>query len=273
MRTATFSLTAFALVFTATAAGRQPPTNAGLMDGPPVRVKSVDYNHDAVVLKGHLAEPPQAGRRPGVLVVHEWWGLDDYARRRANQLAELGYVALAADMYGDGRLAKHPDDAKRMYDEIRQNTANWRARAAAGLRVLRNNPNVDPSKLAVIGYCFGGSTAIQMAYADPDLAAAVSFHGGLAEPVAGDLKNVKAKILVCHGADDTFIPEDVCRKVRAAWDNARLDYKFVYYSRARHSFTVLEAATANIPGIEYNETADRRSWQDMLSLFNEAFKK
>jgi len=239
-----------------------------------VRSSDVAYTHNGTVFKGYLAEPAQrVGKKPGVLVVHEWWGLDQYARKRAAKLAGLGYVAFAADMYGEGKLATHPDDAKRMYDEIRQNTANWRARAAAALKVLKDHPNVDPSQLAVIGYCFGGSTAIQMAYGNPDIVAAMSFHGGLSEPTADDLKNVKAKILVCHGSDDTFIPEDMCRKLRSAWDKARLDYKFVYYSRAKHSFTVPEAATANIPGIDYNAEADRRSWQDMLDLFGEVFKK
>lgn len=244
------------------------------VDSEPPKGQPIAYADGDTQCHGYLAVPAKvSGKRPGVLVVHEWWGINDYARRRADKLAELGFVALAADMYGDGKLAKHPVDAMKMYDAIRKNTAAWRSRANAGLKVLKDHPNVDPSKLAVIGYCFGGSTAIQMAYGNPGVASAVSFHGGLSEPSADDLKNVKAKILVCHGSDDSFIPEDVCRKVRGAGIRPKLTTSLFTIPAPKHSFTVPEAATANLPGIAYNAEADRRSWQDMLDLFNETFNK
>jgi dienelactone hydrolase len=239
-----------------------------------VKTKTVTYTHDGVTLKGHLAwDDAVKDKRPGVLVVHEWWGLDDYARKRAEQLAGLGYVAFACDMYGDGKTTKHPDEAREMAGVVRKNLKTWQGRAQAALKVLQEHELVDAKKLAAIGYCFGGSTALQLVYSGADVAAVVSFHGAIPVPEADQVKAIKAKILICHGALDTFIPEEVLQKARAAYDAAKVDYQMIYYGGAVHSFTVPEADKAGVKGLAYNANADRRSWQEMRRLFDEVFAR
>jgi len=235
-----------------------------------VKTKTVTYDFDGVTFKGHLAwDDSVKGKRPGVLVVHEWWGLNDYARKRAEQLAALGYVAFACDMYGEGKTAQHPKEAGEMASEVRKNLKTWQGRAKAALKVLQEDEHVDGKKLAAIGYCFGGSTALQLAYSGADLAAVVTFHAGLPVPEAGQAKAIKAKLLICHGAADGFVPEDTIHKVRAALEEAKVDYQMVYFGGAQHSFTVPTADKAGVKGLAYNEAADRRSWQDMLQFFGE----
>jgi dienelactone hydrolase len=236
-----------------------------------VKTKTVEYNYNGTTLKGFLAwDDTKEGKRPGVLVLHEWWGLDDYARKRAEQLAGLGYVAFAGDMYGDGKTTKHPQEAGQMAGEVRRNLKAWQGRAQAALKVLQEHENVDPKKLAAIGYCFGGSTALQLAYSGADLAAVATFHAALPEPTPEQAKAVKAKVLVCHGADDAFIPAEAIKKFRAALDAAKVDYKFESYPGAVHSFTVPDAGKAGVQGLAYHVEADRKSWQAMLDLFREA---
>jgi dienelactone hydrolase len=239
-----------------------------------VKTKTVTYKHGGVTFKGHLAwDDSIKGKRPGVLVVHEWWGLNDYARKRAEQLAKLGYVAFACDMYGEGKKTTHPKEAGAMATAVRKDLATWVGRARASLKVLEDHEAVDPKKLAAIGYCFGGSTALQLAYSGADLAAVVSFHGALPIPDEDQAKAIKARILICHGALDTFIPEATIQKVRAALDNARADYQMIYYGGAVHSFTVPDAGKAGVKGLAYNAAADRRSWAEMRRLFREAFEE
>src|SRR5262249_5378282 len=173
-----------------------------------VQTKKIAYKHGDVECRGYLAwDDAVKGPRPGVLVVHEWWGLNDYARKRAEQLAQLGYIALAADMYGEGKTTNHPKEAGEMAGKVRANMEGWRKRAATALAGMKSQPRCDPTKLAAIGYCFGGSTALQMALSGADLKAVVSFHGALPTPSAAEAKQIKGTVLVCHGADDTFIPE------------------------------------------------------------------
>ncbi len=237
-----------------------------------VKTKAVTYSHDGVTLKGHLAwDDAVKGKRPGVLVVHEFWGLNDYARKRAEQLAGLGYVAFAADMYGEGKSTTHPKEASKMAGEVRKNLKAWEGRARAGLKVLQDDEKVDAARVAAMGYCFGGSTALQLAYTGADLAAVVTFHGALPVPSAGQAKAIKAKVLICHGAIDPLIPEATIQKVRAAFEEAHVDYQMIYYGGAVHSFTVPGAGKAGIKGVAYNAAADRRSWQDMRDLLREAF--
>jgi len=239
-----------------------------------VKTKQVTYTHDGVTLKGYLAwDDAASGKRPGVLVVHEWWGLNDYARKRAEQLAGLGYVAFACDMYGDGKTTEHPKEAGEMAGTVRKNLTTWLGRANAGLKVLKDHELVDGKKLAAIGYCFGGSTALQLAHSGADLAAVVSFHGALPVPEGDQAGKIKAKILICHGAADSFIGEAIIQKVRNAYDSAKVDYQLVYYGGAVHSFTVPDADKKEIKGIRYNAAADRRSWQAMQALFGEVFGK
>jgi len=237
-----------------------------------VKTKDITYEHGGVSFKGHLAWDDAAqGKRPGVLVVHEWWGLNDYARKGAEQLAGLGYVAFACDMYGEGKVTEHPKEAGEFAGAVRKDVQVWRGRAQAALKVLKDQERVDPNKLAAIGYSFGGSTALQLAYTGADLKAVVTFHAGLVVPDAEQAKAVKAKVLVCHGAADTFIPEETAVKFRAALEEAKVDYQFVYFGGARHSFTVKGIDEKKVEGLAYNAEADRRSWAYMRLLFDEVF--
>jgi len=237
-----------------------------------VKTQTVNYTYDGANLKGFLAwDDAVSGKRPGVLVVHEWWGLNDYARKRAEALAKMGYVAFACDMYGDGKFTEHPKEAGEMAGAVRMNLKTWVGRAQAGLKILQDNDKVDPKRIAAIGYCFGGSTALQLAFSGADLAAVATFHGALPVPSEEQAKAVKAKILICHGAMDSFIPEKTIQDFRAALEKANVDYQFVYYAGAKHSFTVEGAEKHGMDGLAYNAHADHRSWQQMKQLFDEAF--
>ena len=239
-----------------------------------VKTKTISYEHDGVTLKGYLAWDDAAeGKRPGVLVVHEWWGLNDYARKRAEMLADLGYVAFACDMYGDGKSTEHPKEAGEMASAVRKNVKEWQARAQAGLKVLTSQEQVDSKKLAAIGYCFGGSTALQLAYSGADLSAVATFHAALPTPSEEQAKAIKARILVCHGADDKFIQPKSIEQFKAGLDGAKVKYQFESYPGAVHSFTVAEADKKNHQGMKYNAEADKKSWQQMKDLFKDAFGK
>jgi dienelactone hydrolase len=239
-----------------------------------VVTKTVEYEFDGVKLKGHIAYDDGAmDKRPGVLVVHEWWGLDEYAKGRCKMLAEAGYVAFAPDMYGEGKTTEHPADAKKMADLTRENVKVWRGRAEAGLKQLKKHPQVDGDKLAAIGYCFGGSTCLQLAYSGADLKAVVTFHAALPKPTADEAKAIKPRVLVCHGADDFFISADAIKAFRGALDDAKTKYEFVSYKDAVHSFTVPGADKHMIKGMKYDKTADADSWKRTLALFKDALGK
>jgi len=239
-----------------------------------VVTKTVDYEFDGAKLKGFLAyDDATAEKRPGVLVVHEWWGLNDYAKERCKKLAELGYVAFAVDMYGDGRSVEHPDDARKMATEVRQNLKTWRGRAEAGLKQLIGQPNVDASKLAAIGYCFGGSTCLQLAYSGADLKAVATFHAALPTPTPGEAKAIKAKLYVAHGSDDSFVPEKSVAAFKEALDHAKVSYKFESFPGVVHSFTVPSADKVGMKGMKYDRAADEKSWKEMQALFKETLGK
>jgi len=236
-----------------------------------IKTQVVDYAYEGVTLKGFLAwDDAIQGKRPGVMVVHEFWGLNDYARSRAEQLAKLGYVAFAADMYGDGKSSTHPEEARKMMAEVRANAKTWLGRANAALQVLRDNPHVDANHIAAIGYCFGGATVLALAYSGADLAAVVSFHGALMVPES--TQAIKARILILQGAEDPFVPAETIQKLKAALDQGKVKYKFVAYPKAVHGFTNPDADKAGMKGVAYQAEADRLSWQEMLSLFQEVMK-
>ena len=238
-----------------------------------VQTKTVEYQDGDVALQGLLAwDDAVKGKRPGVLVVHEWWGLNDYAKTRAKQLAAEGYVAFALDMYGKGKLAEHPQEAGKMAGAVRENIDHWRKRAKAGLKILNSTPQVDPSKLAAIGYCFGGSTVLQLALAGEPLQGVVSFHGALPTPTADACGKIKCKVLVCHGAADGFISSETIEKFRSAMDEGKADWQMVSYGGARHSFTNPGADKRGIDGLKYDANAERRSWAHMQMFFGELFK-
>jgi dienelactone hydrolase len=236
-----------------------------------LKTKTVSYSYEGSTMKGYLAwDDSFQGRRPGILVVHEFWGLNDYARHRAEQLAKMGYVALAADMYGEGKSSAHPDEARAMMESVRQNLKTWLGRANAAIQVLRENEFVDPKRLAAIGYCFGGATVLQLAYSGADLLAVVSFHGAL--PVPESTQAIKARILILQGADDPFVTQETLQKLKSTLDQGKVKYQFIAYPGAGHSFTVPEADKSGMKGVAYNAEADRLSWQEMTRLFQEVLK-
>lgn len=237
-----------------------------------VQIKPIQYKDGDTQLQGYFAwDDSVKGKRPGIIVVHEWWGLNDYVRKRAQMLAQLGYVAFAVDMYGKGKVTKHPDQASEWMKQIRANVGQWQRRALLGLDILRQHELVDSTRTAAIGYCFGGATVMQMAYAGADLAGVVSFHGSLPVPTAEQVDNIKAKILVAHGNADAFIPAERIAKFQGALDQADADWQMIYYAGARHGFTNPGADKYGIDNVRYDENADRRSWRHMQQFFNEIF--
>lgn len=236
-----------------------------------VKTQAVAYKDGDTVLNGYLAwDDAAGGKRPGVLVVHEWWGLNDYAKSRAEALAREGYVAFALDMYGDDKVTNHPKQAGEWAKEISSNLELWRRRAQLGLDALRAQEQVDAGKLAAIGYCFGGSTVMQMAYAGADVKAVVSFHGSL-PPAPDSVTSIAPRVLIAHGRDDQFIPAERIDAFQKGLDRAEADWEMTIYSDTRHGFTNPDAGSFGIENLAYNETADRRSWTAMLRLFDEVF--
>jgi len=243
----------------------------------PVKVKGeqVDYTSDSLKMKGYVAfNENSEEKRPGIIVVHEWWGHNDYVRQRADMLAELGYVAMAVDMYGDGKLAAHPDDAGKFAMSVMGNIDSATERFNAALEMLKAHPSVDPNKIAAIGYCFGGSVALTMANAGLDLDAVAAFHSGVQLPVMPSDK-LKAKVLVCNGAEDPFIPAESVENYKKAMDSLKADYKYIAYENATHSFTSKAADSIgkqfNLP-LAYQKEADEKSWQELQQLLNRAFE-
>lgn len=239
-----------------------------------MKQEQVSYQDGDVELKGLLYwDDAFTGKRPGVLVVHEWWGLNDYAKLRAEMLAESGFVAFAADMFGDGRITRHADEAKGWMQQITANIDAWQRRASLALEQLRKHPKVDADRLAAIGYCFGGATVMQLAYTGADLDGVVSFHGSLPPATPEQAASVKPRVLVAHGADDGFVPAERIEAFKKALSEAGVDWEMDIYSGARHSFTNPYADGYGMEGLAYKETADRRSWLRMLAFFEELFEE
>ena len=237
-----------------------------------VKTEVIEYKHGDVVLEGYLAyDDAASAKRPGVLVCHEWVGHNPYVRKRAEQLAALGYVAFALDMYGKGVQAKSRQDAVAKSSVFKKDRALMRARAGAGLDVLRKHPRVDAKRLAAIGYCFGGTTVLELARGGADLAGVVSFHGDLATPTPEDAKNIKGKVLALHGADDPFVPPRDVAAFEKEMRDAGVDWQLVKYGGAVHSFTNPGAGRDVKSGAAYDPRADARSWQAMRDFFAELF--
>jgi len=232
--------------------------------------KTLDYRDGAVTLKGYLAGDGRAGARPGVVLFPEAFGVGEHVFERARRLAALGYVALAADPYGDGAQARDLPHAIELMTAVRSDVGRWRARAQAALDALSAQPGVDRAKLAAIGYCFGGSTALELGRSGAPLSAVVSFHGGLEAPRPEDARNIRAKVLVCHGANDPLIPPEQVAAFEAQMRATPVDWQLCSYGGAVHSFTNPEADKLGNPALAYHAAADRRSWAAMLALFEEA---
>ncbi len=242
-----------------------------------VKHEEVTYTAGDLTMKGYLAyDDAKKGKRPGVLVVHEWWGHNEYARKRARMLAEMGYVALAVDMYGDGKQAAHPDDAGKFAGAVMQNIEGAKARFMAAMDLLKKNPRTDPKRLAAIGYCFGGGVVLHMARFGADLKGVVSFHGSLGTQTPAQAGKVKAKVLVCHGGDDGFISQEQIDGLKKEMADAKVDFQFISYPGAKHSFTNPDAdqyaKQFGMP-IAYNADADKKSWEDMQAFFKKIFAK
>ena len=233
----------------------------------------IDYRSEAANLRGYLAfEETTAERRPGVLVFHEGLGLGDFAMARARKLAELGYVALAADMYGDRKQVTSMESMMEVIGDLRSNPAKLRGRAAAALDALRAQPQVDASKLGGIGFCFGGTTVLELARGGYPVKAVVSFHGGLETAAPAEKGAVKTKVLVCTGADDPMIPPEQVNAFEEEMRKAEADWQLIAYGNTVHSFTNRDAGkNVPLPGLAYNESSDRRSWASMRAHFDEAF--
>jgi dienelactone hydrolase len=236
-----------------------------------LKTEAVDYKQGDAVLEGYLSyDDSFKGKRPGILVVHEWKGLNAYAKRRADMLAQLGYVAFAADIYGKG---VHPDtvaDAAAMSGKFKADRALLRARVNVALDVLQAAPNVDTTQLAAVGYCFGGTTVLELARSGADIKGIVVFHGGLSTPTPQDAKNIKAKVLALQGADDPFVKADEMAAFEKEMKDAGVNYRLIKYPGAMHGFT--NPDNQNVPpGALYNEAADKASWIEMQKFFKEIF--
>lgn len=249
---------------------------AGLLalfiSAPALAGEEITYTVDGTQFTGYLAKPEGQASRGGVLVVHEWWGHDQYVRERADMLAELGYTAFAVDMYGDGKLADHPKTAGKFAGEVKKNMDAGVKRFEAGLDLLTSQAGVDKSKIGAIGYCFGGGLVLEMARRGLPLASVVSFHGSLGGLSPASADNNKTKVLVTNGADDPFVKAEQIEQFKADMSAAGFDYEFINYPGAVHSFTN-KGATAKgekfgLP-LAYNADADMKSWEAMKKLFEE----
>jgi dienelactone hydrolase len=238
--------------------------------------KEVSYSTSEVTMKGYYVYNDSiAGPRPTVLLVHEWWGLTDNVRRRADMLANMGYAALAVDMYGDGKVAEHPDDAGKFASAVAQNLPTMTARFNAALSLVKKSKFVDTTRIAAIGYCFGGGVVLAMAREGLDLRGVATFHGSIATEHPAVKGVLKAKVLVCNGADDKFVSADAIKALKKEMKAAGADFKFVNYPGAVHGFTnpaATELGKKFNMAIAYNAKADARSWEELRRFLVKAFK-
>lgn len=231
---------------------------------------AVEYKEGQTALEGWLALPKGVtGKVPGVLVIHDWTGVQAYSKGRAGQLAGLGYAAMVADIYGKGIRPSNPKDSAAEAGKYKGNRELFRKRLLAGLEELKKQPQVDPDKIVAVGYCFGGTGVLELARAGADIKGVVSFHGGLDSPTPADGKNIKARVLVLHGADDPYVPAEGIAAMIAEFNAAKVDWQMVSYSGAVHSFTNKGAGDDASKGNAYNASADARSWTHMRAFFDE----
>ena len=239
-----------------------------------IKEETVTYTSNGTTLKSYvLYNANQKGKRPAIIVVPEWWGNNDYPRMRARKLAEMGYIAIAADMYGDDKIAANPAEAQGLATPFYKDPQLGKARVEAAINKIKEYPQTDVTKIAAIGYCFGGSMVLNAAKLGTDLKGVVSFHGGLATAPATE-GSTKAHILVCHGAADKFTSADDIKNFRGNLDSLHVPYAFIVYPNATHAFTNPQSTATgkkfNMP-IEYNEAADKKSWNDMQDFFKKYF--
>ena len=232
-----------------------------------LKTRVVDYSAGGTALQGYLAWDDAAkARRPGVLVVHEWWGHNAHARRAAERLARAGYVAFALDMFGKGKLATHPDQAQAFVAEATKD-ANTPERFNAALDILKSDPHVDPTRIGAIGYCFGGAVVLGMARSGADLKAVGTFHGALATQTPAQPGAVKGKLLIQTGSADPMVTAEQVGAFEKEMTDAHADFRIIRYPGAKHSFTNPDANKAGVPGLEYNAAADKKSWAELIAFF------
>lgn len=238
-----------------------------------IHTETVECKQGDTTLEGFLAyDDAIAGRRPGVLVVHQWTGLTDYEKKRAEMLAQLGYVAFCADIYGKGVRPQNPQEAAALAGKYKGDRRLLRARVNAGLDALRRQPLVDTNRIAAIGYCFGGTAVLELARSGADLNGVVSFHGGLDSPTPADGKNIKCKVLTLAGADDPFQNPDDLAAFEKEMRDGKVDWQINFYGGAVHAFTQWNAGSDNSNGAAYNKEADKLSWEAMKQFFAEIFQ-
>ncbi|MFN4315136.1 MAG: dienelactone hydrolase family protein [Chitinophagaceae bacterium] len=270
-------LTAFiaSAIFFAACNNDDQPKSDNIETTPKMVQENITYEGDGTTMHGYVAyDSAKQGQRPAVIVIHEWWGLNDYAKRRARELADLGYIAMAIDLYGNGLTADNPDSAGKYATPFYQQPDMMQRRFDAALAKLKTYPQTDASKVGAIGYCFGGAQVLNLARLGEDLKGVVSFHGNLLG-VPLDTNKLKAAILVCHGNADPFVPVSEVEKFVKEMDAAAVDYTFKGYDDATHAFTNPDATAMGekfkIP-IKYNAAADTASWNDMKAFFDRVFK-
>lgn len=237
-----------------------------------VRTRTIDYNDGDVELQGYFAwDDAMEGKRPCVLIIHAWWGLGEDEKARARQLAEMGYAAFALDMYGTGRHTNDPAEAGEWAAPFYQDRALARSRASIGLIPLWAQPEADRTRTAAIGYCFGGTVALELAWTGNDVRGVVSFHGNPLPALEGDADRTRSRLLICHGAADTLVPDETIEAFTKSLEGSIVDWQLIVYSGAKHSFTTRSADAVGIPGVGYQADADRRSWGHMQLFFEEIF--
>jgi dienelactone hydrolase len=238
-----------------------------------IRTTPIEYRDGPVVLEGYLAfDDATQNTRPGVLVAPEWWGLTDYPKHRAEMLARMGYVAFVIDMYGKGKTTSDPHQAGEWATPFHKDRGLMRQRAKAGLDVLLAQKYVDTNRIGAIGYCFGGSVVLELARAGTPLAGVIAFHGDLSRTDNEGPDDIKAKVLICQGADDPLAPVTALPAFQQEMTDAKADYQINIYSGAVHAFTNPNADLFHIPGIGYNKSADQRSWMALCDFFEELFE-
>jgi dienelactone hydrolase len=245
------------------------------MKEPNIKEEAVTYKLDSATMNNFVAyDENQEGKRPAVMVIHEWWGINDYIKMRVRELAKLGYIAMAVDMYGDNKVGNDPNEAQALATPFYMHPEKAKPIFDAAIEKIKSYPQTDATKIAAIGYCFGGTQVLNLAKMGEDLKGVVSFHGGL-EGLTPDKNKVKAAILVCHGADDSFVPPAQVDNFKKQMDSAGISYEFKSYPGSTHAFTNPMATEwgkkFNIP-IAYNAAADTASWKDMRDFFDRIFK-
>jgi dienelactone hydrolase len=235
--------------------------------------RTVEYTVDKQPMRGYLAYDDAAReQRPGVLVVPEWWGLNAYAKRRTRELAAMGYVAFAADMYGGGKTTNDVHQAEQWSTALKTSPLALALRVKPALDTLRRQPQTDPERLAAVGFCFGGTTVLQLAYAGAHLRSVVAFHAGLVAPDTDQLRRIRAAMLILNGADDPTVEPEVVEKMRKGLDSVHVDWVMATYGHAQHAFSNPDANEYHVPGVAYDARAARRSWATMRGFLAEHFK-